>query len=64
MTASPMPRAGLLGRLRALLPDFRDLHVYGGGLLAGYGLWSWHHWLGYAAGGALLVALGLRKGAA
>jgi hypothetical protein len=45
--------------VRAVLPDFRDLHVYGGGLLIAIGLWTWWRPGGFIVFGGLLVYLGL-----
>ncbi|MFW6331497.1 MAG: hypothetical protein ACOC3J_07215 [Gemmatimonadota bacterium] len=46
--------------LRPLLPDFRDLHVYGGGALVTVGAWWVYPPAGLIVGGALLIYLGLR----
>jgi hypothetical protein len=47
-------------RLRSILPDARDLHVYGGGALVAVGAWIILPGAGLVAFGALLVYLGLR----
>jgi hypothetical protein len=49
----------LLRRLLRLLPDFRDVHVYGGGLLIAIGMWTWWRPGGFIVFGCLLVYLGL-----
>jgi hypothetical protein len=50
-----------LQRLIPWLPDARDLHVYGGGLLIAIGAWQLHPAAGWIVMGALLVGLGLRS---
>ena len=48
-------------RVREYLPDFRDLHVYGGVLLVAVGagaMWGWP--AGVALIGTALVYLGIR----
>lgn len=59
--ARAQPSAGLrvLRTMADLLPDWWDLHVYGGGALVAYGLWLAWPPAGPVAGGALLVYLGL-----
>lgn len=49
-----------LSRLRAALPDLRDIHVYGGGLMVAAGAWMAYPPAGPVALGALLLYLGLR----
>lgn len=39
--------------------EFRDILVYGGLYLFGYGLWLLRPWLGFAVSGLLLFLLGL-----
>lgn len=39
--------------------EFRDIIVYGGLYLFGYGLWLLRPWLGFAVPGLLLFLLGL-----
>lgn len=64
--------ATVIGKARALIvgawdmihpsmPDFRDLHVYGGGALLVIGAASVWTPLAYMTGGAVLLYLGLRK---
>ena len=51
-----------LRRLAPYLPDLRDLHVYGGGLLVALGIsWLTRPGAGLMAFGALLLYLGLRR---
>lgn len=38
--------------------DIRDLFVFGGLALLGYGLWLYAPWLGFAVAGALLMTIG------
>ena len=45
--------------LRAMLPDVRDVFVFGGLALMGYGLWLYRPWVAYAACGLVLLLLGL-----
>lgn len=45
--------------LRPYLPDFRDLHVYGGGLLLAGGAWAIYPPAGPMAFGCLLLVIGL-----
>lgn len=49
----------IAAKLRPILPDLRDLHVYGGVALIAVGVA--HAWrpLGYIAAGALLLYIGL-----
>ena len=57
--ASKLPRRLTL-KLRPFLPDVRDLHVYGGGILVAVGAWIILPGAGLVVFGALLVYLGLR----
>jgi len=52
---------GGLSVLAPLLPDARDLHVYGGGLLVALGAWMTYPPAAPAVFGALLLYLGLRS---
>lgn len=45
----------------SLRPDLRDLHVYGGILLAGAGLGAVRWWLALVVVGFALAYLGLRR---
>ena len=47
--------------LRPLLPDLRDLHVYGGAALVVLGAARVYRPAGYLVAGLLLLYLGLRK---
>jgi hypothetical protein len=47
-----------LAALRALLPDARDVHVYGGGLLLALGAGAYSPAAGLIVFGALLLYLG------
>ncbi len=42
--------------------DIRDLFVFGGLGLMGYGLWMLYPWLGFAVTGAVLMSIGLFVG--
>ena len=53
--------SSLLERLRPVLPDFRDVHVYFGGLLLAVGAGIAWQPAGPMVAGALLLYLGLRK---
>lgn len=48
-------------KLRSLLPDFRDLHVYGGGVLMAVGMGCLWRPAGLIVFGAFLLYMGLRK---
>jgi hypothetical protein len=50
-----------VARVAPALPDLRDIHVYGGGLLIAVGAWMWFPPAAPMVLGALLVYLGLRK---
>ena len=50
--------ARIVTRLRPLLPDARDLHVYGGGLLVALGAGMYSPAAGLMVFGALLLYLG------
>lgn len=47
------------GVLAGALPDVRDVHVYGGAAVAGYGLETVHGGVGCAFAGIVLIAIGL-----
>lgn len=47
--------------VRPLLPDLRDVHVYGGGLLLAIGAEAAWPSLGWMVAGGLLLYLGIRK---
>lgn len=47
--------------VRSFLPDLRDVHVYGGGLLVVIGAAAVWPPLAYITGGGLLLYLGLTK---
>jgi len=42
--------------------DVRDVFVFGGLALMGYGLYLLRPWLGYAAAGAMLMTIGMFAG--
>jgi len=46
-------------RPRWWMPDLHDVHIYGGGLLAGIGLWLIAPALGLIGFGLVLVVLGI-----
>lgn len=45
--------------LRPIAPDVRDVHVYGGTVLAGVGLGLFHPGAGMAFAGIVLAVIGL-----
>lgn len=47
--------------VKVVLPDLRDVHVYGGGALVAIGAWLWFPPAAPIVFGALLLYLGLRK---
>jgi len=49
----------LVGSMRSALPDFRDLHIYGGLTLFGIATFQIIGWAGLAATGAFLVYMGV-----
>lgn len=42
--------------------DLRDLFIFGGIALIGYGLWMLYPWLGFTATGVIFLSLGLFVG--
>ena len=50
--------SGISSRVKSAF-DIRDLFVFGGLAMMGYGLYLLKPWLGWAATGAVLVSLGL-----
>jgi len=54
-------RAYLASRVEAFEKafDIRDVFVFGGLAMLWYGLWSFTHWVGWTATGAVTMALGL-----
>lgn len=65
---TPLSVLVLLNRLRgardrvgALLPDVRDLHVYGGGALVAWGAAEAYPPAGWMVAGTVLMYLGLRR---
>lgn len=50
-----------LGVLRGILPDIRDLHVYGGAGLIAWGVSAWYPPAWRIVFGAALLYLGLRR---
>lgn len=52
---------GARDRVGALLPDVRDLHVYGGGALVAWGAAQAYPPAGWMVAGTVLMYLGLRR---
>jgi len=50
-----------LAKLRGFLPDFRDVHAYGGGILLAFGAWQVYPPAAWMLAGLLLLYLGLRR---
>ncbi len=53
-----------LDALRGALPDFRDIHIYGGAVIAAAGLEWIYNGVGIVAFGVFMAWIGLRVGAA
>jgi hypothetical protein len=51
-----------MASLRHWWPDFRDAHVYGGGILVAWGAWGVYPPAGRIALGLVLLYLGMRRG--
>lgn len=57
-------RSGVIGWTRWVASlarsHVREMHVYPGVALVGYGTYEWTAWAGYVVWGALLLVIGLR----